>query len=144
MKYINLFDAFKKSNFTYIKQILTMPTIYSIIFIKEKEDVNLKNPDRHSTIAQTNSEIDSTSEFQECLDRAEDLSRRIRALSPKSEINEKTNEISKVDSNQRLSRRQSVMIRRIFEKYSDIIGKFEQTMSIFYLPDFKITYFHGL
>ena len=131
------------SKITYIKQIFTTPTIYSIIFIKEKEDVNVKHPDGYFTIAQTNSEIDCTSEFQECLDRAEDLSRRIRALSPKSKINEKTNEKSKVDSNQRLSRRQSVMIRRIFEKYSDIIGKFEQTMLIFYLP-INNTYIYGL
>jgi len=87
----------------------------------EKEDVNVENPDNNQTIAQTNSENDSSSEFQECLDRAEDLSRRIRALSPKSETNKNTNETSRVDSNQRLSRRQSVMIRRIFEKYSDII-----------------------
>merc|ERR1711872_67249 len=87
----------------------------------EKEDVNVENPDNNQTIAQTNSENDSSSEFQECLDRAKDLSRRIRALSPKSETNENTNETSRVDSNQRLSRRQSVMIRRIFEKYSDII-----------------------
>merc|ERR1712198_828411 len=87
----------------------------------EKEDVNIENPNNNQTITQTNSENDSSSEFQECLDRAEDLSRRIRALSPKSETNKNTNETSRFDSNQRLSRRQSVMIRRIFEKYSDII-----------------------
>jgi len=101
----------------------------------EKEDVNVENPDNNQTIAQTNSENDSSSEFQECLDRAEDLSRRIRALSPKSETNENTNETSRVDSNQRLSRRQSVMIRRIFEKYSDIIGRLALTMAVFYLPN---------
>ena len=126
-----------------MKIILSTPTIYSVIFVAEKEDVNIENPNNNQTIAQTNSENDSSSEFQECLDRAEDLSRRIRALSPKSEINENTNETSKSDSNQRLSRRQSVMKRRIFEKYSDIIGKFEQTMLIFYLP-INNTYIYGL
>ena len=118
-----------------MKIILSTPTIYSVIFVAEKEDVNIENPNNNQTIAQTNSENDSSSEFQECLDRAEDLSRRIRALSPKSEINENTNETSKSDSNQRLSRRQSVMKRRIFEKYSDIIGKFKPTILTFYLPN---------
>ena len=110
-------------------------TIYSIIFDAEKEDVKVENPDNYQTIPQTNSENDISSEFQECLDRAEDLSRRIRALSPKSEINENTNETSKSDSKQRLSRRQSFMIRRIFEKYSDIIGRFALAMAVFYLPN---------
>ena len=120
-----------------MKQILTTWTIYSIIFVAETEDVKVENPDNYQTTAQTNSENDNSSEFQECLHRAEDLSRRIRALSPKSEINENTNEISRVDSNQRLSRRQSVMIRRIFEKYSDIIGRLALTMVVFYLPNMK-------
>ena len=99
--------------------------------------MKVENPDNYQTTAQTNSENDNSSEFQECLHRAEDLSRRIRALSPKSEINENTNEISRVDSNQRLSRRQSVMIRRIFEKYSDIIGRLALTMVVFHLPNIK-------
>ena len=120
-----------------MKQILTTWTIYSIIFVAETEDVKVENPDNHQTTAQTNSENDNSSEFQECLHRAEDLSRRIRALSPKSEINENTNEISRVDSNQRLSHRQSVMIRRIFEKYSDIIGRLALTMVVFHLPNIK-------
>ena len=115
-----------------MKILLSTATIYSVIFVAEKEDVNVENPDNNQTIVQTNSKNDSSSEFQECLDRAEDLSRRIRALSPKSETNENTNERSRVDSNQRLSRRQSVMIRRIFEKYSDIIGRLALTMAVFY------------
>ena len=122
---------------TGIKQIFATPFIRSIIFIAEKEDVKVQTQDKCQTIAQTNSENYSSSEFQACLDRAEDLSRRIRALSPKSEANENTNATSDIDSNPRFSRRQSVMIRRIFEKYSDIIGKFERTISIIYLPNLK-------
>ena len=125
------------SNFTRIKQIFATPFIRSIIFIAEKEDVKVQTQDKCQTIAQTNSENDSSSEFQACLDRAEDLSQRIRALSPKSEANESTNATSNIDSNPRFSRRQSVMIRRIFEKYSDIIGKFERTIPIIYLPNLK-------
>ena len=122
---------------TGIKQIFATPFIRSIILIAEKEDVKVQTQDKCQTIAQTNSENDSSSEFQACLDRAKDLSRRIRALSPKSEANENTNATSNNDSNPRFSRRQSVMIRRIFEKYSDIIGKFERTISIIYLPNLK-------
>ena len=131
MKYISVRDR----NITGIKQIFATPFIRSIIFIAEKEDVKVQTQDKCQTIAQTNSENYSSSEFQACLDRAEDLSRRIRALSPKSEANESTNATSNIDSNPRFSRRQSVMIRRIFEKYSDIIGKFERTISIIYLPN---------
>ena len=115
-----------------LKQIFATPFIRSIIFIAEKEDVKVQTQDKCQTIAHTNSENDSSSEFQACLDRAEDLSRRIRALSPISEANENTNATSNIDSNPRFSRRQSVMIRRIFEKYSDIIGRLALTMAVFY------------
>ena len=123
---------------TGIKQIFATPFIRSIIFIAEKEDVKVQTQDKCQTIAQTNSENDSSSEFQACLDRAEDLSRRIRALSPKSEANENKNATSNIDSNPRFSRRQSVMIRRIFEKYSDIIGRLALTMAVFYYLTYNI------
>ena len=97
-----------------------------------KDDDKLQNENNCPSTAQTASENDITSEFQECLNKADDLSRRIRALTPNSEKNENTKETNNWNSNRRLSRRQSVMIRRIFEKYSDIIGKFGLKMpSIF-------------
>ena len=89
-----------------------------------KDDDKVQNRNNCPSTAQTASENDITSEFQECLNKADDLSRRIRALTPNSVKNESANETNNRNSSRRLSRRQSVMIRRIFEKYSDIIGKF--------------------
>ena len=67
------------------------------------------------------SEKDISSEFQRCLDRAEELSSRIRALSSKPDVD--TNTLERFQKND--NSRQSVMIRRIFEKYADIIGNVE-------------------
>ena len=75
-----------------------------------------------STINRVSSENESSSEFQKCINRATDLSRRIRDLSSKIEEIENAKNTNHKNSKNRLSRRQSFMIRRIFEKYADIIG----------------------
>ena len=91
-----------------------------MIFITENESLQL--PSDESTTAQISSDNESSSEFQKCLNRAMDLSQRIRDLSSKIEENENARDTSHSNSKKRLSRRQSFMIRRIFEKYADIIG----------------------
>ena len=91
-----------------------------LFFITENESSQISSDE--STTAQTSSEIASSSEFQKCLDRATDLSQRIRDLSSKIKGIENAKNTNYKNSENRLSRRQSFMIRRIFEKYADIIG----------------------